>query len=255
MPGYSGLDCYFSGLGREKSLICLRERGWDIKRVILPLNLAEPLRNSRTIFERQGFEVILAKRDDLPRVAAAARADILLSIGFHYILPEQVIKCYKLALNSHPTLLPKYRGPTSGAYILLNAETESGLTVHLIDAGMDTGPIVLQKKFPISPFDTTRSVQNKSYALEPEALAEALQLSQTEGFTPRPQDESRALTYPRKRTPEDSEIDPHKSILALYDAIRACDPEKYPAFFYWRGQKVCLKLWRPDKQGDDPSSL
>ena len=255
MPKYSGLDCYFSGPRREKSLIYLREQGWEIKRIIIPLNLAEPLKDSRTIFERQGFEVILAKRDDLPRIAAATRADILLSIGFQYILPEKVIKCYKLALNSHPTLLPKYRGPTSGTYILLNAETESGLTVHLLDAGMDTGPIVWQKKFLISPFDTLRSVQNKSYALEPEALAEALQLSQTEGFIPQPQDESQASTFPRKRTPEDSEIDPHKSILALYDTIRACDPEKFPAFFYWQGQKVCLKLWRPDKQGDDPSSL
>ena len=58
------------------------------------------------------------------------------------------------------------------------------------------------------------------------------------------QDESHSSTYNYNRTPKDSEIDPDKSLNDLYDYIRACDPEDYPAFFYVKKEKVFVKLWR-----------
>jgi methionyl-tRNA formyltransferase len=78
-------------------------------------------------------------------------------------------------------------------------------------------------------------------------LIDALQLMDTPGFEPMQQDESQATIYPKKRRPEDSEIDPNKSLVELFDTIRACDPQDFPAFFFIEGQRVCIRLWRPER--------
>jgi len=65
------------------------------------------------------------------------------------------------------------------------------------------------------------------------------------------QDAAQATEYRIKRKPEDSEIDPQRPLLDLYNQIRACDPDDYPAYFYVEGQKVCIGLWRQDKPGSE----
>lgn len=62
------------------------------------------------------------------------------------------------------------------------------------------------------------------------------------------QGESKATTYNYIRTPKDSEIDFNKPLKELYNEIRACDANDYPAFFYHGGEKICIKLWRYNKE-------
>jgi methionyl-tRNA formyltransferase len=62
--------------------------------------------------------------------------------------------------------------------------------------------------------------------------------------------ESEATIFPR-RIPEDSQIDPTQRLIDLFDSIRSSDPDEYPAFFYINGEKVCIKLWRPNKPLDE----
>jgi methionyl-tRNA formyltransferase len=92
----------------------------------------------------------------------------------------------------------------------------------------------------------------KAREFEPDLIVEALRRIQANDFSLTPQDEAAATTFPHLRTPKDSELDPAKPLLDLFNAIRACDPRDYPAFFYVDGEKVCVKLWRPAKPaGED----
>lgn len=251
------LDCYYGSPGREETLYYLRNKGYIIEKVIWPTTKNIKLNTTIESLMNDGFKCIQVSRQQLKKIAQSDdwAADGLISIGFPFIFDQAVLERYKIAINSHPTLLPKYRGPSSGAYILLNDEKETGLTIHLIDSGMDTGPIVVQESFPITKFDTIRSIQHKTYALEPKAMIKALELLSTPGFVPLCQNKNDGSTFPRQRTPDDSLIDPSQPLNTLYNAIRACDPNDFPAHFYVEGQKVCIKMWRPDKITDDPYTL
>ena len=74
-------------------------------------------------------------------------------------------------------------------------------------------------------------------------------------FICKKQDESLASTYNYMRTPNDSEINWNHSLKSLYNQIRACDPEKYPAFFYVNGEKVYIRLWRESKPEEESDMI
>jgi len=84
--------------------------------------------------------------------------DIILSIGYSYIIDKEVIDSAKICINSHPTLLPHYKGNGTGNWALRNGDTFTGVTIHQLDAGIDTGDIILQKKIDLTMFDTPRSI-------------------------------------------------------------------------------------------------
>jgi methionyl-tRNA formyltransferase len=98
------------------------------------------------------------------------------------------------SLCFHPSLLPKYRGGAALAWQIILGETESGVTVFVPDAGVDTGPIAVQKGgVAIAPDETAGTLYfRKLYPLGLDAIAEAVRLAETGAARPRPQDESRA---------------------------------------------------------------
>lgn len=243
----------FGGPQRERVVLSLRDAGHDVSRVIAPAQQNQRLRVSVEALRLAGFVVIEMSRLEVSQLQPIRDDEILFSVGFPYLLSRELLDRFSVSLNLHPTMLPKYRGPTSGAYIIMNNEKQSGVTAHLIDEGMDTGAVVCQRTFDLTRFDTVRSLQRKAYSLEPEVAVEAVRLLQQPDFSPQPQDESRASVYQAKRTPADSEVDPTKSLAELYDFIRACDPDDYPAFFMLEGQKVCIRLWRPERPPGEPS--
>ena len=179
---------------------------------------------------------------------------MLLSIGFPYIIPKEIYNRHPIALNIHPTLLPHYRGPTTGAYIIMNNEKFSGSTIHLMNEKVDSGPIISQFKISLTSFDTIRSMQRKVYDAEPFLLLDAIKRLD-QGFKPQPQNEFKATYYSKKRLPKDSQINPEKTLNQLFNEIRACDPDDFPAFFFYEGQKVCIRLWRPEKSKDEDDMI
>ena len=255
MTGRDVLVLYGSW-GREEIVLRLKDKGYRIVAVVVPQVLSAKLAKSVKIITREIGPVVECRKSNLQSVLKRFSCDVLLSVGFPYLLKPSILRMFPICLNVPPTLLPKYRGPTTGAYILMNNEGFSGSTVHIMDEGMDTGPIVVQQKVKLTRFDTIRSLQSKVYALEPDLVEQALELIATPGFQPTVQDKNKATIYPQKRTPEDSEIDPGKPLLELFDRVRACDPEEFPAFFYVENQKVCIKFWRPEQpETDDNESL
>lgn len=244
----------FGGWSREGVLLHLQELGYTIETVLVPAKPSEKLARSIGALEEAGLAVVPCARADLATVLPRFAGRTLLSVGFPYLIPGALLADFPIRLNVHPTRLPRYRGPTTAAHILLNNESASGSTVHVLTEGTDDGPIIAQSHVPLTRFDTLRSLQRKVYASEPALVAEALARLEA-GEAPRPQDESAATSYPRKRRPEDSQIDPARPLVELIDAIRACDPEDFPAFFHLEGQKVCVRLWRPERPADDGADM
>lgn len=232
----------FGGTNREKIIFSLVEsKKIKISAIIIPAKIRKDLKNSIDKIKKTKLKIIKSNKENLAENIKKYSGFAILSIGFPYILNTSIMALHKYKYNIHPTLLPKYKGPTSGAYILINKEIFTGSTVHKIEKKVDSGDIVAQNKIKVSKFDSLRSLQNKTYQKEPQLMLRALdQILKNKTFTK--QKKITRYDYLSKRTPNDSEIDPKKSILDLYDEIRACDPEKFPAFFKLNNRKIYIKL-------------
>lgn len=244
----------FGGAGREEVVTALINAGIKIKKVIVPKKKSLKLSISVSKIKSQSISIEDVDRESLNIALQQYELNPIISIGFPYIVPENIVIRHPIAINVHPTLLPKYRGPTTGAYILINNEPFSGSTVHLMDDEVDRGAIIHQSKVKLSPFDTLRSMQRKVYASEPSLVVSAINKLES-GFLPVDQDESCATVYPRLRKPEDSEIDASKPLDELVNEIRACDSEDFPAYFFYKNEKLCVKLWRPNKDPAESDML
>jgi methionyl-tRNA formyltransferase len=82
------------------------------------------------------------------------RSDVVLMAGFDQILGPPVLAALGPVLNVHPSLLPSYRGPAPHFWMVHNGETEGGVSVHLVDTGIDSGPLLAQERFVIEPWTT-----------------------------------------------------------------------------------------------------
>jgi len=118
--------------------------------------------------------------DRLLRIARGHRADFVVLAGFLSILQGDFVAAYSgRMINLHPALLPKFGGEGMWGHhvheaVLAAEEKESGCTVHLVDAGTDTGPILLQKKVPVLPGDTPDTLAERIHAKEHQAIVEAV---------------------------------------------------------------------------------
>lgn len=230
----------FGGTGREKIILALLKKKINIDRIIVPKNSSKKLLSSiNNIKLNFKIKIIKSNKDDLNFLLKNNYNGVLLSIGFPYKINQSILNYYYMAINIHPTLLPKYKGPTSGAYIIINKEKYSGSTVHLMNKDIDSGKIIAQKRFKLSFLDTIRSVQYKTYLLEPNLILSAINnINNNKKF--KRNYSLNNIVY--KRKPSDSRIDPKKSLLELYDYIRACDPDSYPSFFYIKNKKIFIKM-------------
>ncbi|MFL2983118.1 MAG: methionyl-tRNA formyltransferase [Candidatus Neomarinimicrobiota bacterium] len=238
----------FGGSGREGIIDRMINERIPIQAIIVPVKQSKILKKSILKLESMGLKISEASPKNLDSILLNYDVSNILSIGFPYIISKNILIRHKIAINIHPTLLPKYRGPTTGAYILINNEKESGSTVHHMIEKADAGDIILQKKVKLSPFDTIKSLQRKVYSIEPDLISESFRL--LDQNIARKQNLAKGSIFLKRRQPSDSQIDPTKPLIELINEIRASDPEHYPAFFYYNGEKVNLKLWRDKKPND-----
>jgi methionyl-tRNA formyltransferase len=154
------------------------------------------------------------------------------------IVPVAVLNCpRKGMIMYHPSLLPKHRGGSAMNWAIIQGETKTGLSIIWPDAGIDSGPILLQKEVDILPDDTVGSLFfDKLYPMGIEALTEAIQLVK-EGRAPRiPQDESRATYEPlcQERHGIINWAEPNQEV---YNLIRGTNPRPGASTTY-RGEKL-----------------
>jgi methionyl-tRNA formyltransferase len=233
---------------RIETCIKVLKENYEVVAIGIPENQEKEMIEQR--LQEREVEYQVTSKNDVLDFVCENNADLVISVGWQHIVSAETLNYPgALFLNVHPALLPQYRGPNPWANIILNGEVEAGITIHVMHEDVDAGPIVYQKMIDVSPFDTYLSLRDKLLKLEPNVLLEALKCVDRSSDLLK-QDDERAKYY-QKRTPADSEIDPSNSLLDLFDEIRACDPNRFPAFFYYRGEKVCISLWRQDRSANE----
>lgn len=238
---------YFSSGPRERVLEALLASQHEIENVFLTDPQRWPgVRRTAEIAEKANIPVRIVNRGDIVALGKELAGRFCLSVAFIYLFPPEFLQNVGLCLNVHGSLLPHYAGARTLNWTLVNGETHSGVTVHKVDSGIDTGDILLQKSFPLSVFETARSLARKTLEFEPSVVVEALNSYELGKLQFVPQDTGVAVRY-ANRSPADSEIDSSLPLRDLINQIRASDPDRYPAYFMLNGEKVCIRLWRPDK--------
>jgi len=178
------------------------------------------------------------KSPEALRTFRALNADLLIMAFVTDIIPQAIIEAPSQgAICYHPSLLPRHRGGSAINWALIMGDTETGLSIFWADAGIDTGPVLLQKRVPIGAEDTTGSLYfNRLFPLGVETISESVDLIRA-GRAPRlVQDESLA-TYEPLCNDKVARIDWAKPAEEVHNLIRGCDPQP-GAYFYYNGEKV-----------------
>jgi methionyl-tRNA formyltransferase len=165
------------------------------------------------------------------------KPDVIVVAAFGQILPRAVLDIPRLgAVNVHPSLLPRFRGASPVAAAILAGDEFSGVSIMLMDEGMDTGPLLARAQVPISAVDTTGSLSAKLSLVGASLLLEALCHYSREELNPQPQDEAGASSS-GVITKEEGEIDWHLSAVDIGRRVRAFYP--WPGCYTkWRGKKL-----------------
>ena len=167
-------------------------------------------------------------------------ADVFVVAAYGRVLPKTILDMPKFGcINVHGSLLPKYRGAAPIHAAVLNSETETGVTIMLMDEGIDTGDMLLKKTMPILPTDNTGTVHDKMAKLGAQALAETLQNLDFYLANREKQDDA-AATYAGLLTKEMGCIDWHKSAAEIVDLVRGLNP--WPCAYTFEGENM-LKIW------------
>jgi methionyl-tRNA formyltransferase len=150
--------------------------------------------------------------------------DAIVVAAFGQILPEPVLALPRLGcLNIHPSLLPRFRGASPVASTILAGDDFSGVSIMVMDEGLDTGPVLARAQIPILDRDTTGSLTEKLSRLGAQLLGEVLAGWSRGERTPRPQDESK-VTYCSPIAKEEGEIDWRRPAIDIWRRVRAFNP-------------------------------
>ena len=166
--------------------------------------------------------------------------ELIVVAAYGQLLPPGVLTLPKYGcLNIHPSLLPRHRGPSPIVTAILQGDEVSGVSIMLMDTGLDTGPILRQREIAISDKDTAGSLTDKLSKLSAELLLETLPLWLERKIEPQPQDKTRA-TYTKKINKEDGEIEWQLPAVEIWRRVRAFNP--FPGCYTWyQGRR--LKIW------------
>jgi methionyl-tRNA formyltransferase len=161
--------------------------------------------------------------------------DVIVIIAYGQIIPARLLPIPKLGwINLHASLLPKYRGAAPINWAIVNGETKTGVTSMRIDAGMDTGEILLQEEMEIGPAETAPELAARMSELGAPLMAETLRGLEAGTIIPRPQAHEQASNAPMLKK-EDGRIDWSRPAQEIFHRIRGFAP--WPgAFTSFRGQ-------------------
>ncbi len=201
-----------------------------------------------------------------------ARADAMVVAAYGLILPQWVLDLMSAAgppqganapvggsdpaqrrsvgaLNIHGSLLPRWRGAAPIHRAIEAGDTETGVTIMQMDAGLDTGDMLLVERLPIADTDTTATLHDQLAALGARLMVEALELAACGGLTPLRQPDA-GVTYAHKIEKAEAQIDWQQNAATLARRVRAFDP--FPGVqALWVGEP--LKIWGAQALPDGPA--
>ena len=183
-----------------------------VKQSALKLNL--PITQPEKIKANEEFRAQLS----------AMKPDAIIVVGYGRIIPQWMLDLPPLGnINLHASLLPKYRGAAPIQWAIANGDSVTGNTTMRIDAGLDTGDILLQQELPIAPHETSETLAPKLAAAGADLMIETLRALQAGTIHPRPQDSAQASVAPILKK-EDGQLDFSRTATEIYNRLRAFQP-------------------------------
>ena len=171
---------------------------------------------------------------------AEAGVDVLVVAAYGIILPQAVLDMPRYGcLNIHGSLLPRWRGAAPIHRAIQAGDLETGITIMQMDAGLDTGPMLLKRAETIHPDDTTASLHDRLAWLGADMIVEALQ-ALPDGLTPTPQP-AEGVTYAAKIGKAEAAVDWTRPAVEIERSVRAFNPFPGALATY---QNTPIKLWR-----------
>ena len=235
----------------QESLKCLVEAGYPILGVVTNPDkpkgrgmkmIASPvkqyaLEKGLTVYQPEKVKNNVEFLDQIKKL----QPDVICVVAYGKILPKELLEIPKLGcINVHGSLLPKYRGAAPIQWAVLNGDETTGITTMYMDAGMDTGDMILKKEVAIGEEETTGELWNRLSKIGGELLVETLKLIE-EGKAPRTK-QGEDFTLAPMLQKEMAKIDwQHQSARQIMNLIRGLNPIM-GAYSFLNGKK--LKFWK-----------
>lgn len=187
------------------------------------------------------------KTPDAQAELAALKADVMVVVAYGLLLPQAVLDAPRLGcINVHASLLPRWRGAAPIHRALLAGDASTGVTIMQMDAGLDTGAMLLKASCDIHSDDTSASLHDRLIELGRPALIDALNGLEAGTLAGKAQDDTLA-TYASKLSKAEGELDWTQSAVDLYRQIRGLTP--WPgAYTFWQGDSLKVQQAQPIAQ-------
>jgi len=199
--------------------------------------VSPPLKRAASAWTLPVVQPVSLKSAKVVAQLAGFYPDIIVVAAFGQILPQSVLDipgCQ--CINIHPSLLPRFRGASPVASAILAGDEFTGVSIMLMDRGLDTGPILARAQIPIWAQDTTGSLTAKLSLIAAQLLLEVLPRWSGGKLTPQPQSEAEA-TYSGPISKEEGEVDWSLSAIDIWRRVRAFQP--WPeCYTKWRGRQL-----------------
>lgn len=171
----------------------------------------------------------------------ALNADLMVVVVYGLLLPKAILETPRLGcINVHPSLLPRWRGAAPIPRPIEAGDTETGVTIMQLDEGLDTGDILMQRRYPLDAHETSQSLYEKLAPISADLLLKTIDAMDTGHIQPIPQNNEHT-TYAAKIDKNEAHLDWHQPAVVLERKIRAFNP--WPiAFTLW--QDKALRIWQ-----------
>ena len=185
---------------------------------------------------------------------SAWKPEAIVVAAYGKILPPEILHIPPLGcLNIHASLLPRWRGAAPIQAAILHGDAETGITIMLMDEGMDTGPILAQQAVLIGDQETAGELSERLAALGAQLIIPTLQAFAEGRIRPQPQDSSRATYAPMLRK-ADGALDFAKPAAQLARQVRAFEP--WPSsYFSWEGRRIVVRRAHAQEDGGLPPGV
>jgi methionyl-tRNA formyltransferase len=189
----------------------------------------------------------IKKNDDFRAQLERIKPEVIIVVAYGRIIPEWMLSLPEHGnINLHASLLPKYRGAAPIQWAIANGETVSGNTSMRLDAGLDTGGILLQQEIPIAPDDTSLTYATKLAGEGATLMVETLRGLEKRIITARKQDDSQATLAPILHK-DDGRVDFKRTAQEIYNRLRGFQP--WPgAWTTFRAKQLTIIAARPTRE-------
>lgn len=188
--------------------------------------------------------LVCRDREELPG------GDILFLISCNQIIDAETRNKYMHVMVLHASDLPKGRGWSPHVWELLAGNDMITVSLLTAEDGVDTGAIWAKSSFSVPPHALYDEINERLFDTELALMDEAIKLVEG-GVNPVDQAIDVMPSYYKKRTPSDSEVDPHQPLSELFNTIRVMDPQRFPAFFTLHGHTYTIEIKKVSSNGND----